>query len=479
MTKGVQTTLAVCLLIVSIKILRFVFQILKQRSALKKLDGFQGTGHWFRGHTSEIRKIEKVNLLKNFPCYFKFSEGFFRYRICCYDPGLIRHVIHNSDKATERFSVPWLTYRGNNCIENKLIGPELKAYKLLLHKCYVLHPQQHFIKICREVCMSSLENINTSDQEVKTMDIRSFLSGIEYTLPIKLWMGETTIEFKKLVSILVFEDDGHRKPDYYSIFDYWQTACETLKAFSRHKRIDQIHRKVLAIHRNMMLNSLNRETVCHRTCILDQVIHLEMTVNHNMSHEDYTCLFLTHLSMVNSIRRLFFWIIKSLAENTTWQDRICREIIQMKQNGKYSVGNLQLESFQDLNMFVCECLRMYPTQMTTRKVTESFIFDGHVIPVGTLIDIDLFSLHRNPLFWDLPGKFMPERFLQGSGKHAYQYLPFSAGQRNCPAEKFIHTVIKTAIITFVERVKIKIVNKVNNANEVMNGTYIEVTPHSV
>jgi hypothetical protein len=59
-----------------------------------------------------------------------------------------------------------------------------------------------FINICREVCMSSLENINTSDQEVKTMDIRSFLSGIEYNLPIKLWMGETRIEFKKLVSIL-------------------------------------------------------------------------------------------------------------------------------------------------------------------------------------------------------------------------------------------------------------------------------------
>ena len=60
----------------------------------------------------------------------------------------------------------------------------------------------------------------------------------------------------------------------------------------------------------------------------------------------------------------------------------------MKHNGMYSVEHLQLESFQDLNMFVCECLRMYPTQMTTRKVTESFIFDGHIIPVGTFIDID-------------------------------------------------------------------------------------------
>jgi hypothetical protein len=164
--------------------------------------------------------------------------------------------------------------------------------------------------------MSSLENINTSDQEVKTMDIRSFLSGIEYNLPIKLWMGETRIEFKKLVSILGFEDDGNRKSVYDSIFDYWQTACETIKAFSRHKRIEQVHRKVLAIHINVISNSINRETVCHRTCIL------EMTGIHNMAEEDYACLFLTHISMVNSIRRLFFWIIKSLAENTTWQDRI-------------------------------------------------------------------------------------------------------------------------------------------------------------
>jgi hypothetical protein len=56
-------------------------------------------------------------------------------------------------------------------------------------------------------------------------------------------MAETRIEFKKLVSILGFEDDGNRKSVYDSIFDYWQTACETIKAFSRHKRIEQVHRK--------------------------------------------------------------------------------------------------------------------------------------------------------------------------------------------------------------------------------------------
>ena len=183
-----------------------------------------------------------------------------RYRISCYDPHLIRHVIHNSVKATERFHIAWLTYMGDNCIDSKPIGPDLKAYKQLIHKYYALHSQQHFIKICREVCMSSLQNLDISDQEVKTMDTRSCLSGIEYNLPMKLWMGETTIEFKKnLVNILGYEEGNHIKPDYTNLLDYWQTACQTLEAFRNRKRIEQVHSKVLAIHRNKILNSRNKE----------------------------------------------------------------------------------------------------------------------------------------------------------------------------------------------------------------------------
>ena len=96
----------------------------------------------------------------------------------------------------------------------------------------------------------------------------------------------------------------------------------------------------------------------------------------------------------------------------------------MKHNGMYSVEHLQLESFQDLNMFVCECLRMYTTQMTTRKVTESFIFDGHIISVGTFIDIDLLLLHMNPLFWDLPEKICRKDFCKEVVNMHISIFPF-------------------------------------------------------
>jgi hypothetical protein len=77
---------------------------------------------------------------------------------------------------------------------------------------------------------------------------------------MKLWMGETTIEFKKnLVNILGYEEGNHIKPDYTNLLDYWQTACQTLEAFRNRKRIEQVHSKVLAIHRNKILNSRNKE----------------------------------------------------------------------------------------------------------------------------------------------------------------------------------------------------------------------------
>jgi cytochrome P450 len=108
-------------------------------------------------------------------------------------------------------------------------------------------------------------------------------------------------------------------------------------------------------------------------------------------------------------------------------------------------------------------------------VLAQYVYDNGKPLAGTLIDIDLFSLHRNPLYWELHDKFMPERFIEGYGKHLYQYLPFSTGHRMYPAKKFMMTMIKTVVITFVERVKIR---TVNNENQELNGTYIEVRPTS-
>ena len=460
-TRSTGITLILLFSFVFYKILKCIVLKMSKRSLLKNIPGFQGNGHWFSGHTSDIKKIGKLNLLKKYPSFFKFSEGFLSYRISCHDPNFVRFVMQNSDKETDRISADWIAFRGDTAVEKIQIGPTLRAYKGIFQKCYGVD-HIHFIKICREVCRSSLDELKIVNQQYKIMDIRSLLSGIEFELPVRLWLGKTNNGFKKILRDLYdFEEGSHRKADFGSPFEYCKNMYDTLKAYRRRRRIRQLHSKVLATHRRLISKSINRET--HHHSILDRLIILEMNGHHNLSDNHYASMLVAHLTLVKAIRRIFSWLIKSLAENITWQDKIRGEIIKMKRQGLYSDDNLQLDYFRDLNLFLYETMRMYPSELVTRKVIRSFKFKEHEIPVGTLIDVDLRCLHYNPLFWEFPDKFMPERFSDGTGKYLYQFLPFSTGPRMCPAKTIMVTIMKTFLLTFIESVKIETSH--NDGNE--------------
>ena len=471
-TRSTGITLVLLFSFVFYKILKCIVLYMSKRSLLRNLPGFQGNGHWFSGHTSDIKKIGKLNLLKKYPSFFKFSEGFLSYRISCHDPNFVRLVMQNSDKSTDRISSDWLAFRGDTAVEKIPMGPQLKAYKSIFQKCYGVH-HKHFIKICREVFRSSLDELKIVNQKkYKIMNMRSLLSGIEFELPIRLWLGKTNNGFEKILRDLYdFEEGSHCKADFGSPFEYCKKMYETLNVYRRRRRIRQLHSKVLATHRKLISKSINRETGHHS--ILDRLIILEMNGHHNLSDNHYASMLVAHLTLVKAFRRMFIWLIKSLAENITWQDKIRDELIKMKRQDLYSDDNLQLEYFRDLNMFLCETMRMYPSELVTRKVTRSFKFKEHEIPMGTLIDVDLKCLHLNPLFWEFPDKFMPERFLDGTGKYLYQFLPFSTGPRMCPAKTLMVTIMKTFLITFIESVKIETAN--TNHNEVHILQDIKVT----
>lgn len=61
------------------------------------------------------------------------------------------------------------------------------------------------------------------------------------------------------------------------------------------------------------------------------------------------------------------------------------------------------------------------------------LVDGKIVPKGCAIVVPIFTIHRDPKYWQTPDHFNPDNFLPEivNKRHTYAYLPFSAGPRGC------------------------------------------------
>lgn len=85
-----------------------------------------------------------------------------------------------------------------------------------------------------------------------------------------------------------------------------------------------------------------------------------------------------------------------------------------------------------------ETLRLYPpVPILAREAMEDTEISGKPIPKGSLVMVVPWLMHRNPVLWDKPDAFWPERFLEESKRpNKYGYVPFSIGPRICAGLQF-------------------------------------------
>ena len=157
------------------------------------------------------------------------------------------------------------------------------------------------------------------------------------------------------------------------------------------------------------------------------------------------------LAGAETTSNLLAWMILLLA-NEPDEERVVREELQAMPPDA-SIDLPMLEGLPRLHAAVRETLRLYPPiWMIGREVVERTSIDDHSVDPGDWTLAFIYYLHRNPMLWDQPDRFVPGRFLEepeGPCRHAY--APFGGGRHLCLGKHFAEYESLMAAATILRR----------------------------
>ncbi|KAI1145539.1 cytochrome P450 [Nemania diffusa] len=151
-----------------------------------------------------------------------------------------------------------------------------------------------------------------------------------------------------------------------------------------------------------------------------------------------------------------------LARHQRCYDKLASEVRKSFQHG-HEIRNARLGDLEYLRACINEALRMSPPVPGTlwRRLAPDeekngpLVIDGHVIPPGTNVGINIYSLHHNETYFEEPFVYKPERWLDGreTGNQNNTkttlhdaFGAFSLGSRGCSGKSTAYMEIGLTLV---------------------------------
>ncbi|GMN34492.1 hypothetical protein TIFTF001_004708 [Ficus carica] len=110
-----------------------------------------------------------------------------------------------------------------------------------------------------------------------------------------------------------------------------------------------------------------------------------------------------------------------------------------------------LSKLNYLQNIISETLRLYPAGplLLPHYSSDDCTIGGYTIPLDTMILVNAWALHRDPMLWDDAESFKPERFENGE-RWGYKLIPFGLGRRSCPGIGLAQRVVGLTLGSLIQ-----------------------------
>lgn len=126
-----------------------------------------------------------------------------------------------------------------------------------------------------------------------------------------------------------------------------------------------------------------------------------------------------------------------LSENPEIERRFHEEVDEVLGDAPPTVADVRELEYTD--RVLTEAMRLYPPVYTMfRESVEPVELADYELPPGSVFMLPQWGVHRDPRWYDDPGKFDPDRWLSdhAAERPRFAYFPFGGGSRSCIGRQF-------------------------------------------
>lgn len=115
------------------------------------------------------------------------------------------------------------------------------------------------------------------------------------------------------------------------------------------------------------------------------------------------------------------------------------------------VQETDLTNMPYIQCIVNETLRMFPAAplLVAHEPSQDCTIGGFHVTRGTMVLVNAWAIHRDPMVWDDPLSFKPDRF-EKVGNDAYRFVPFGMGRRQCPGSGLANRIVGLALASLIQ-----------------------------
>ncbi|KAK1369894.1 Cytochrome P450 family 78 subfamily A polypeptide 6 [Heracleum sosnowskyi] len=145
----------------------------------------------------------------------------------------------------------------------------------------------------------------------------------------------------------------------------------------------------------------------------------------------------------DTVAVLIEWVLARMVLHGDVQSRVHEELDTLVGRSR-AVMEADISSMVYLPAVLKEVLRLHPPgpllSWARLAITDTTV-DGHHVPAGTTAMVNMWAITRDPLVWEDPLSFKPERFLNEGPELEFSVMgsdlrlaPFGSGRRACPGK---------------------------------------------